>query len=603
MQNKYIKIISSSILLATLTFFLPSCGKGKINYDPTNFLPNGHGQPGDEDYRPYQIVRDPITITIFAPHGAGNPEYKTLKMFRYLTYLTNIDFEFITPDEDQYNTRRASVWESGDKPDLFLFNNDVDGQVQFVEEGYQGYYPLNDDNLTDSYGFKVGNLIDNYMPNYKALLENNFNIDREQEDGVEIATLSDGFMYSCLSVNDVVRDSTFKMFINEVWIENCYKKSESNCYKYNIKSASDIQTIEQFKLVMEDFKNLDANNNKNNNDEVPISGMGLDYLRDYILEAYGYVDHTIEIEDDESAFTFVPTTDAFREYLKTMNQFWKDGILDHSIFEYSDYTAIGKKGSEGKLGCFVAAAPYLVTKENNKDEYNKRSSGAYYMMDEEYTTLMPLTSFMNDTKKQQSFGRMVADGACICADSPYSREIARLLDIMYSELGQQLIAFGVENEDWHWEDEETKTYWIKDVPSDWTDSEESYRATLTPNVTTGCALYWSNDFIAKTKDTVTERLNAQCAGYEQYFKVPVPEKYKFTAAEYVKLGKCFGNFSTSFKLQESTYIKGSSGADPNSDTSWANFVYIMNNSCKSGNTHAITIYNDMLNRYKQKEGK
>ena len=51
------------------------------------------------------------------------------------------------------------------------------------------------------------------MPNYKKLLENNFNIKSNDDNAKQTAILSDGKMYSTLSVKDVARDLTYKMFL------------------------------------------------------------------------------------------------------------------------------------------------------------------------------------------------------------------------------------------------------------------------------------------------------------------------------------------------------------------------------------------------------
>lgn len=586
-------LILSGLLTSLVT--ISGCGvmkeKKLVDYDPTNFLPNGHGNPGDADYRPYQIVRDPITISVFAPHGTGNPEYSTLKMFRYLTYLTNIDFDFQTPEVEQYATARAAIWQSGNYPDLFLFSNDISEQVQYMEEGFPAYQPLNKDDLVDINGLEVGNVIDSYMPIYKSLLDKNFDIDIKKENGKDIATLTNGLMYATLNVNDVTRDNTYKIWINNTWIKNVFnKETNSYCKTHNISDATNISSIDDLVGVLGDFKNYDANNNKNPEDEVPLSGVDLDYLRDFILSSYGYCDHTIELEDDESKFTFVPTTDAFRQYLITMNKLWADEVLDHSVFGHTSLS-LGSLGQKGQLGCFFSAAPYIVTGTTKQDKYNN-----YQYFYDEYSAVQPLVSNMNSVRRHQSFGQMVADGACICAKTQYTREIARLLDIMYSELGTQLIAFGLENEDWHWETSE-KLKWIKDVPSDWIYTEEEYRATLTPNTVTGDSLYWANSFVGKTKDPITEKLNEQSNIYKQYLKTPVPKKYKFTAKEYKDITTCFGTFANTYRTAELAMISGTK--NPNKDSDWEAFKNEMYGSCMSGDLHADEIYNNMLKRYKE----
>ena len=84
-----IVLLLSSLSLVTLGACSP---QENFSYDETNFLPNG------TEENPYQIVKEPVTIKIFAPHSAGNPEYEDLKMFKKLSELTNLKFDFVTPD-------------------------------------------------------------------------------------------------------------------------------------------------------------------------------------------------------------------------------------------------------------------------------------------------------------------------------------------------------------------------------------------------------------------------------------------------------------------------------------------------------------------------
>ena len=184
MRNKKIMSLTFISAVSGLLLSLTGCGN-TVTYDIDNFLPNGTKE------NPYQIVKEPVTIKIFAPHSQGNPEYETLTMFKYLEEITNLRFEFTTCDTSAYSNRRSAIWSDPNyKPDLFLFNNPIAELVQFQENNFNAHVPFNDDNYTDSTGL-VGNVIENYMPNYKALLENNFNINKEVESAVDAATESE----------------------------------------------------------------------------------------------------------------------------------------------------------------------------------------------------------------------------------------------------------------------------------------------------------------------------------------------------------------------------------------------------------------------------
>lgn len=582
MKSKKVLLLSG---LTLISLSLVSCGENTQAYDVNNFLPNG------TEENPYQIVKEPVTIKIFAPHSSSNPEYKDQKMFKYLSKITNLNFEFTTPDTSAYLARRAAVWNDKKyKPDLFLFNNTIAEQVQYAEKNFNALAPFNDDSYEDTTG-KVGNLIDNYMPNYKKLLANNFGIDRSVEDAEGTATLSDGKMYVSVSAKDVSRDLTYKMFINNVWIKNVYDGYPSSYAKtHGIDDASKIVTIDDYVGILTDFKNYDANNNGKISDEIPVSSKAYEYFRNFIIQSYGYVSYGCELENDGSKYTYVPKTDAYRNYLKTASSMWNDGLIDkNSSANKSD----SNMAASGKLlGSFVAAAPYLITSQK-EDSNNLKEDGTPYKYDEEYVTVGPLISTYNSKKMQLGLGFFKPDGATIPTASIYKREVARLLDIMYSELGTQLISYGIEGEDWTWDDD-TKTSWTFHIPDTWTGNDEEYRATITPNVNSASALYWSNDFVGKMNDPIITRLNRQSEIYSDYLKTPEPAKYKFTSSEYETISTIKASLDNQITYYEQSFIEGKE--DVNDDSVWANYLTTIENfRCDE----LINIYNNMLARYKK----
>ncbi len=572
------KTITKIPLLAICLGVLAGCGGGGVSYDPNNFLPNG-----TED-NPYRIVKDPVTIHIFAPHSAGNPEYKDLTMFKYLSEITGLKFEFTTPDTSAYTNARANVWQgSGNKPDLFLFNNSISEQVQYMEKGFNAYVPFNDDNYSFKAGgetINAGNLIDNYMPNYKKGLDTNFGVDINKENAREVATLSDGKMYSTLSVSDVARDLTYKMFINQKWIDNINENYGGYQGKL-LPNASEIKTIEQYYTVLKAFKEIDANDNGQVDDEIPVTSKSLEYLRNFVLASYGYVSSSAEIEANGQSFTYVPYTEAYRNYLKFMNKIWGEKILHQSTFSITTDSQMATEGVQNRLGSFVSAAAYLTVG---------------YEYESDYVTIGPLTSeYYTGTPLHWGFGHFRADGACIPTSTPYVREVARLIDIMYSELGTQLISYGVEGENWNWDDD-TKTSWSFIVPSSWTGNQEQYRATITPNVGSASALYWCNDFVGKMNDDIIKKLNEMSEIYRPYLKNPEPGEIKMNSDEYEKITTIKATLDPQLKYLEASYIRGD-GKDPYDDSSYQKLLSDLKGY---GADNLLKCYNDALNRYLSK---
>ena len=594
-----ITLLMSSLLMVAIG----GCGKKEsFDYDPNNFLPNG------VEGNPYQIVKEPATIKIFAPHSAGQPEYADLKMFKKLSEVTNLKFDFVTPDSAAYNTRRTTVWEDKSyKPDIFLYSNSLGEQVQNAEYGYNMFVPFNDPNFVDANDMKIGNIIDEYMPIFKELLDRNFDINIEQEDCKKIITLDDGKIYAMPAVKDVGRDLTYKFFINNVWIKNIYKKNPTSfCATNGIDDASKIDTIEQYMGVLRDFKTYDANNNGIATDEVPLSSMKMEYIRNAFLSAYGHVTQFMEITNDRSRFEFVPKTEGYRNYLITANQMWKEGLMDNGTFSNTSTNSFASLGHDGTLGSFVAAAPYLVTGQKN-DKYNKNDNGDFWRIDKEYVTIKPLLSDKySGPRIQWGFGFCQPVGACLYYGTHYARECARLIDVMYSELGVQLLAYGEEGVDWHWDTRsdgtvgdgslETDT-WTFDVPADWTGNQEEYRATITPSVGSGAILYWANYFVGKMNDDVITDLNRMSEVYTPYLKTPEPQDYKCTAEEFDQLDLIRAQIVLNLPNAEQSFVKGEK--DPNDDAAWAKHVADMDKFATSPMGEKYEdIYNTMLQRYK-----
>lgn len=574
MNMKINKNLTIMGLLTIVTLSLVGCGKAGNEYDQDNFLPNG-----TED-NPYRIVKEPVTINIFAPHSSGNPAYADLTMFKHLSEVTGLNFSFNTPDTSAYVNQRAAIWEVGSRvPDLFLFNNAVSEQVQFMENKYNAYVPFNDDNYSyrvSGHTINVGNLIKNYMPNYKEGLENNFGIDLAKEDAVAIATLSDGKMYSALSVKDVPRDLTYKMFINQQWIDNL-----NNFYGLGLPNADEIKTIEQYLSVLRAFKQYDANDNGDPNDEIPLSSKALEFLRNFILASYGYVSQGAEITEDGSAFVYVPYQEAYRKYLQTLNTLWKEEILHNSTFSITTDNQLATYGNKNRLGSFVSAAAYLTVG---------------YANEKDYVTFGPLTSsYYTGTPLHLGFGSFIPDGAVITQSSIYPREVARLLDIMYSDLGAQLISYGVEGQDWTWDDD-SKTSWTFNVPSSWSGNQEQYRATITPNVGSASALYWSNSFVGKMNDEIITSLNRMSEIYVPYLKNPEPYEIKMNSKEYAEITRIKAALDPQLKYLEASYVRGDDGADPFNEASWESFKSKLSGY---GADILINNYNNALLRYKE----
>ena len=131
------------------------------------------------------------------------------------------------------------------------------------------------------------------------------------------------------------------------------------------------------------------------------------------------------------------------------------------------------------------------------------------------------------------------------------------------------------------------------MPDDWTGSQEDYRATITPNVGTGSALYWKYDFVGKMNDEIVRGLNTMSERYMPYLKQPCPEDLKMTADEYDAVELINATLEPQLENLEYNFITGAS--DPYSDADWQTYLSRLE---QFGYKDLESAYNDAYNRNK-----
>src|SRR5699024_4208148 len=108
----------------------------------------------------FPIVDEELTITMIAPGTAQSPEWEEMDVMKEYAEKTNIEFKFNTPPADDFGTNLNLTFFSGDVEDI-IYGAETDDLTPAMEVDYgeQGILlPLED-------------LIDDYAPNIKALLE------------------------------------------------------------------------------------------------------------------------------------------------------------------------------------------------------------------------------------------------------------------------------------------------------------------------------------------------------------------------------------------------------------------------------------------------
>lgn len=489
---------------------------------------------GNANKEGYPIVDKTITLDFFAPKHAMHSNYSEMVMFKEMEEITNIEINWTLASTENYAELRALAWNGDDLPDAFFLWNEIDEQIKYAEAGL--LVPIED-------------LIDEYMPNYKKIME-------KYPEIKALTTLPDGHIYSTAIINEVPRDQTFKQYINKTWLDNLGLKMPTN--------------VQEYYEVLLAFKTQDPNGN-GINDEIPLSSASLYQTRNFLMSAFGFVSTGLEEKDGE--IIYVPQTDNYREYLKYANKLYSEGLLDNSTFLMSS-TDLAGKGNQGVVGSFDGAAPYLVVGT---------------AQDSDYVALAPITSDINSEKMWLGFDSIWPSGFIITKNNQNVGATLRWIDYLYSEEAVALQTYGKEGENWSWDDE-AKQSWTFNVPDNM--DPEQYRATITPAVGLGAIAYTNKEFILLESTPLVKRINEQveAAGYMDYLKVPVPQMI-FTSEENKQIDIIKTDLETYIQTCEVDFITGKKELN---DENWEAHLKILE---QMNIDKLLEIYNDAYARY------
>lgn len=538
------------MMLMMVSNLLVGCGSNEKPYDPDNFLPNGTAE------NPYQIFKERDTIEIFVPSSSMHSAFDDLASWKYIEEITNVDIVWREADLGAYATLRTAAWDDkGNLPDLFLFLNTLEEQMLLEDQG--AIIPFTQDDLTIDGVGEVGHLINNYMPNYKALLDNNFGMP-EENSVRDLMTLQDGNMYSLVSSRGRASND-YRFYLNQQWIRNLNEDEGLNL-------KENPETLGEYIAILEAFKQYDANRNGDPNDEIPLSYIDLSHISDFVLQAYGYVSGGAHLNKSGDGFVYVPYEPEYREYMKTMAYMYQNRLIDNNIFEMTNenFTA---KGTDHRLGSFPGAAAVLTV----GDDY-----------DQEYTTIRPVIegNIYQGEPMMKGSSPFVLQTSLVPQGTKKVREVARLLDMMYTDEFSLIFSYGVEGEHWDWDDPDAEDPWNDGVstwhvimPDDWQGTQEEFRGTLSNSVGSGLFFYTPTDMTAAPNRTSNEfnlLLREEDAKYDGYICSAIPANFVLSVDQENELMLIEQGLDAYITNQRFLFMTGEQ--DPSNDDDWNAFI-------------------------------
>ncbi|WP_235817477.1 MULTISPECIES: extracellular solute-binding protein [Gracilibacillus] len=378
----------------------------------------------------YPIVDEEITLSLMAP-GTGIAEWKDMPTLQEYSEKTNINFDYDTPPLSDFQTKLNLAFASGDISDI-IFGASTDDLTPSMEVNYgeQGVLiPLEE-------------LIDEYAPNLKALMEENPEIERS-------ITTTDGHIYVLPAINQHPTSAwpAGPMWFNGEWLDALGVEELPKT------------TDELYELLVR-FRDEDPNGN-GEADEIPLIDVKMESTRRWLLAAFGMKEWGIEEVD--GTVRYAPITENYKEYITYMNKLYDEKLLDPETFSQADEQKKAK-GQQNKLGLFPDWFSFFTTGQTEEEAMNN-------------PMFHPLTSDVSPEIVLPGNPGISRGAFAITKNNDYPEASIRWIDYLYSQEGRDFFDQGPEG--YLWEEGEDGQRVFKDVPEEF-DSSEDYRGSLTP---------------------------------------------------------------------------------------------------------------------------
>lgn len=278
----------------------------------------------------FPIVDDKMTVTGFAGKFFANADWNNIRLWQEYEKMTNIQVQWDTVHKDNLAEKRNLLLAGGDYPEMFYAS--AFPRTDLLKYGKQGaFIPLND-------------LIDQYAPNFKALMEKYPVI----EKGI---TMPDGNIYGLPTIYDPEFRSVLygTPWVKSEWLTKL--------------GLQEPQTLDEFYDMLKAFKEKDPNGN-GQKDEYAWGGVGtagiVNYLRgSFGLNYQGTSNINVDTDPASGKVRFIPTDPRYKELLQFVNKLYKDGLLEQDIMSVKS-TEVDAKGVEGLLGVVDNVDPVAI---------------------------------------------------------------------------------------------------------------------------------------------------------------------------------------------------------------------------------------------------
>lgn len=271
----------------------------------------------------FPIVDEEITLTFMAgKHATHADDYEEVTVWKEYEDKTNVNIEWEPVQTGTgLDEKRNLALASGELPDVFyttyMPNSDL---LKYGEQG--SFLELND-------------LIEKYMPNLTAILEEN----PEIRKGI---THPNGKIYSLPTIYSPDFPSVLigsKPWIRQDWLDQLGMEVP--------------ETTDEFYEYLKAVKETDLNGN-GEHDEIPYGASNISGLVGWLKGSFGVgnrgIKHPfIDADPETGDARFYPIDEGYKEMLQYVNKLYEEGLIEQNIYtiETNQYYANGQNGLYG----------------------------------------------------------------------------------------------------------------------------------------------------------------------------------------------------------------------------------------------------------------
>ncbi|NMO96732.1 extracellular solute-binding protein [Paenibacillus lemnae] len=396
------KIHSMIALMLVMMLIISACGDSNTGDSGNTDQEKIDAAASNVNETGFPIVNEPLTLSAMVLLSPAQPtEWNDILAWKEYEKMSGIQIQWDAYTSADINEKRNLALASDQLPDMFYRTKMPDNDID--KYGAEGSF------------IKLNDLIDQYAPNFKAVLE-------KYPDVKKGISAADGSIYALPNLTDSPSiEINRKLFINQQWLEQVGKKSPA--------------TTDELYEVLKAFRDGDPNKN-GQKDEIPMTADSLDEAIQVIRGAFGLGNRGMgngnwDLDPSSESLRFFPASQEYKELLVYLNKLYAEQLIDKEIFT-NDGTKVLAKNEQNQVGSF-SFGNVIGRANSNADDFVGLETA--------------LTGPNGDQLYTSARGNLGSRGAfMISKTNPNPVATMRWIDYFYSEEGSRMLYLGVEGE-------------------------------------------------------------------------------------------------------------------------------------------------------------